>query len=72
MSPEELVMQQFALSLARIEGKLDDLIKATGDHETRLRTVEAGYVTRGAMYRAMTALTGLVGVTVALVSLLTR
>lgn len=65
-------MDDVSVALARIELKLESLITRDSDHEARLRVLEAGYVTRGALYRALTALTGMIGVTVALVSLVTR
>lgn len=47
-------MQQFGLSLARIEAKLDGLVASTSDHEVRIRSVERSYVSRAGMWKALT------------------
>lgn len=72
MSPEELVMQQFALSLARIETKLDGLIADTGDHEIRIRSLESTAITRGTMWKAFSAATSLSTAVAALIALFVR
>lgn len=72
MSPEELVMQQFALSLARIETKLDGLISDTGDHEVRIRGLESGSVTRAGMWKALTAMCAVSASASAMIALFVR
>lgn len=72
MTPEELVMQQFALSLARIETKLDGLISDTGDHEIRIRSIEGSAISRGTMWKAFTATTSLSMAVAAVIALFVR
>lgn len=66
-----------AVTIARIEGKIDrlidrvtDLHSDSKDHETRIRAIETSYVTRAAVLAWLMLLAGAMTGVVALVALL--
>lgn len=68
-----------AVTVARIEGKIDLLIQSVGtlhddskDHETRLRAIETSYVTRAAVLAWLMLLAAVMGGAVALVALVVK
>lgn len=68
-----------AVTVARIEGKIDLLIDRVGglhvdskDHETRIRAIETSYVTRGAVLAWLMLLAAVMGGAVALVALVVK